>query len=66
MPTIISKNKINIGAESVVILPLARWEVIQETIEDLEDAIRYEQAFSESRGQKLISFEDVKKKYNLK
>ena len=66
MPTIISKENINIGVEPVVILPLARWEAIQETIEDLEDAIRYEQAFNESRGQKLVSIEDVKKKYNLK
>ncbi len=66
MPTIISKNNIKIGAEPVVVLPLAKWEEIQETIEDLEDAIRYEQAFKESRGQKLISFEEVKKKYNLK
>lgn len=66
MITITENNLIKVGKEAMVLLPLAKWEKIQETIEDLEDAIRYEQAFKESRGQKLISFEKIKKKYNLK
>ncbi len=66
MITITENNLIKIGKEPMVLLPLAKWEKIQETIEDLEDAIRYEQAFKESRGQKMVSFETIKKKYNLK
>ncbi len=66
MITISENNLIKVGKEAMVLLPLTKWEKIQETIEDLEDAIRYEQAFKESRGQKLISFEKIKKKYNLK
>lgn len=66
MPKIIEKNSIQIGKEPVVILPLREWKKIEETLEDLEDAVRFNQAFEESRGEKLISLDELKKKYKLK
>jgi len=66
MITLTENNLIKIGKESMVLLPLSKWEALQETIDDLEDAIRFERVFKESRGQKLVSFEKMKKKYHLK
>lgn len=66
MPRIVEKNSIQIGKEPVVILPLKKWEKIKELLEDLEDAVRFNKAFEESRGEKLISLEEVKRKYKLK
>jgi len=60
------KNLIKIGQEPVVILPLKKWKEIEETLEDLEEAVRFNKAFEESRGEKFISLEEIKKKYKLK
>jgi hypothetical protein len=66
MVKIIEKNNLlKIGKEPVVILPLKKWKEIGEWLEDLEERIRFEIAYKESRGEKLISLEELKRKYNL-
>lgn len=65
MVKVIEKNSIRIGKEPVVILPLKKWEKIQELLEDLEDAVRFNKATSDPENQRLIPFEEVKKKLNL-
>ena len=50
----------------MVILPLEQWEEIKEQIEDLEDAERFNRAFQENRGEKMIGLKELKKKYNLR
>lgn len=65
MVKIIEKNKIKIGKEPVVVLPLKKWKKIEETLEDLEDAIRFNEAISDPKNQKRIPFEEIKKKLNL-
>jgi len=66
MVKVIEKNSIMIGREPVVVLPLRKWEKIRELIEDYEDAARFNKAFEESRGEKFIPLEKIRKKYNLK
>ena len=66
MVKVIEKNSIKIGREPVVVLPLRKWKEIEDTLEDLEDAVRLNRAFEESRGEKLISLQEIKKKYKLK
>ncbi|MDO8435905.1 MAG: hypothetical protein Q7S82_00770 [bacterium] len=66
MVKVVERNSIKIGKEPVVILTLKKWEEIEETIEDLEDAARFNIAFEESRGKNSISLEKIKKKYKLK
>ena len=65
MAKVIEKNSIKIK-EPVVVLPLKKWKEIEETLEDLEEAVRFNRAFEESRGEKLISLEEIRKKYKLK
>jgi len=55
-----------IGKEPVVILPLKNWKIVEEQLEDFENALRFNNAFKESRSQKSISLSSLKKKYNLK
>lgn len=59
------ENLIKVGKEPVVILPLKRWEEIREYLEDLEERERFIKAFEESRGEKGITLEELKKKYKL-
>ena len=67
MVTIVKeKNTIKIGREPMVILPLKKWEKIEEMLEDFEDKVRFNTAFKESRGEKMISLKELKKKYNLR
>lgn len=66
MVKVIEKNSIKVGKEPVVIFPLREWKKIEETLEDLEEAVRFNIAFEESRGKKLISLKKIKKKYKLK
>jgi len=67
MATIIKeKSTIKIGKEPMVILPLKKWEKIREILEDFEDMLRFNKAFKESRGEKMISLKELKKKYSLK
>jgi hypothetical protein len=66
MVKIIEKNNVlKIGKEPVVILPLKKWKEIGEWLEDLEERIRFETAYKESRGERMISLEELKRKYNL-
>ena len=66
MVKVIEKNSIKIGNEPVVILPLKKWRKVEAALEDLEDAMRFNIAFEESRGKRLISLEQIKRKYKLK
>ena len=65
MVKVIEKNSIKIGREPVVILPLKKWDKFKELLEDMEDALRFNQAISDPANQKLIPFERVKKQLNL-
>ena len=66
MATIIKeKSTIKIGKEPMVILPLKKWEEIEEMLEDFEDTVRFNTAFEESRGEKMIRLKELKKKYSL-
>ena len=65
MVKILEKNSIKVGEKPVVILPLKEWEEIKETLEDLEDAVRFNIACQETRGQKGISLKELKRKYRL-
>lgn len=60
------KKLIKIGKEAMVILPLKKWKEIEELFEEWEDFIRYNQAISDPRNQKVVSFREVKKKLNLR
>jgi len=44
---------------------LKKWKEIGEWLEDLEERIRFEIAYKESRGEKMIILEELKRKYNL-
>jgi hypothetical protein len=55
------ENLIKIGKEPVVILSLRKWKKIEELLEDLEDVVRFNEAFSDPKNQKRIPFEKVKK-----
>ncbi len=59
------ENLIKIGKEPIIILPLKKWREIEESLEDLEDALRFNLAFKETRGQKTISLKELKGKYKL-
>ncbi len=65
MAKIIEKNSIKIGKEPVVILPLREWKKIEQAFEEWEELIRYTKAISAPENQRLISFEEVKKKLAL-
>lgn len=65
MVKVVEKNSIRIGREPVVVLPLRKWEKMKELLEDLEDALRFNQAISDPENQKIIPFERVKKQLNL-
>jgi len=59
------ENLIKIGKEPVVILPLKKWRELEESLEDLEDIIRFNKVISDSKNQRLIPFEKVKKMLKL-
>lgn len=59
------KNITKIGKEPVVIFPLKRWKEIEEILEDLEDAVRFNIVYQENRNQGAITLKELKKKYNL-
>jgi len=59
------KNLMEIGKNPVVILPLEQWEGIKELLEEREEALRFNRGFGESRGEKIISLEKLRKKYKL-
>lgn len=55
-----------IGEAPVVVLPLKVWKEIEDKLEDLEDAVRFKTVYNESRGDKMVSLRDLKKKYRIK
>ena len=61
-----TKNLLRVGKEPVVILPLKKWKEIEETIEDLEDAVKFNIAYKESRNKKIIDLKGLRKEHNLK
>lgn len=66
MVKVLEKKSIKVGEKPVVILPLKEWEGIKETLEDLEDAVRFNVIFRNTRGQKGIILKELKRKYKLK
>lgn len=54
------------GKPRYVVLDWDTYAIWQETIDDLEDSTRFNEALSDSRNQKLISFSEVKKRLKLK
>jgi len=65
MTKVISETVIKIGKEPVILMPLRRWEQIQDMLADLKEAERFDIAWKESRGEKKIGLTALKKKYNL-
>jgi len=65
MVKVVEKNSIKIGKEPVVILLLRKWEEIREYLEEIEEKERFLRAFEESRREKGISLNELKKKYKL-
>ena len=66
MVKIVEKESlIKIGKEPVVILPLKKWREVEESLEDLEDVLRFNSAFKETRGQKTITLKELKRKYKF-
>ena len=53
-----------IGKDWDTSLP-AVWEEIKELLEEREEVLRFIQAYTDPKNQKLIPFEKVKKKLNL-
>lgn len=64
--TIIRNKTLKIDKEPVVIFPLRKWQEIEEYFENLEDTLRFNLAYKETRSQKTISLNQLKKKYCLK
>jgi hypothetical protein len=54
MTTITIPKKLKIGKESIVIFPLKKWREIEKTIEDLEDAIRFQRTISDPKIKNLF------------
>jgi hypothetical protein len=61
-----TKQVIKIGNQPMVIMPLTKWQEIEDKLEDLEDLKRFNNAMKNKDNQECISFDEVKKKYNLK
>lgn len=65
MPQVIEKNSIMINKEPMVLLPLKKWEEIEDILDDYECAIRYREALKDPKNQERIPFEKVKKELRL-
>lgn len=66
MAKLIQKEKtIQLGKEPVVILSLTKWRKIEGSLEDLEDSLRFNAAYKETRKQKTVSLDELKRKYKL-
>ncbi|MDO8524505.1 MAG: hypothetical protein Q7R99_02660 [bacterium] len=63
MITISENNLIKIGKEAMVLLPLKKWQAIEELLTEQEDLSRYNRAIAGNK--KAVSFEKVKKQLNL-
>jgi len=65
MVKVVKNNLIKIGKEPVVISPLKKWEEISEYLEEVEERERYIRALEESRREKGISLNELRRKYKL-
>jgi len=45
---------------------LRKWQEIEDMIDDMECALRFEKVYKVTRNEEKISFDEVKKKYNFK
>ena len=61
-PSVIKEN----GKPRYVVLDWDTYANWQETKEDWEDAVRFQEALSDPKNQKLIPFSEIKKKLKLK
>ena len=59
------ENLIKIDKEPIVVLPLKKWKEFERTLEDLEDAVRFQKAIFDPKNQTLIPFEKAKKALKL-
>ena len=64
--TIQRENLIKINKDPVVVFPLEKWIEVEETIENLKEAVRFNAAYKDTRGKKTITLEKLKEKHNLK
>ncbi len=58
---------VKIGSKPVVVVPLKKWEEIEDLLEDLEifKSKKFKADIKKARIEKRIPFDDVLKKYNL-
>lgn len=66
MAIISQRNSLKIGSNPVVVLPLKKWREIEEKIEEMEEALRFQTAYVETRKEKGLTLKELSKKYNLK
>lgn len=64
MPQVIENSSIKV-TEPVVVLPLAKWQEIEDILDDYECLIRYNEAINDPGNQERIPFGKVKKELNL-
>jgi hypothetical protein len=62
---VVERESLKVGKEPVVVLPLKRWQAIEEAMDEWECFARYNEAISDPKNKKLTSFEEVNKKFNL-
>jgi len=60
------RNLIKMGREPLVIFPLKKWREVEESLEDLEESLRFNIAYQETRDRKVITLKELKKKYNIR
>jgi len=71
--TKIQKNQvIKLGDKPMVILPLEKWEAakkqieyLEEELDDMECAKRFDEALNDPDNQETYAWEDIKKEMNL-
>ena len=59
MITITENNLIKVGKEPMVLLPLKKWQAIEELLAEQEDISRYNKAIADKKNKKTVSFEKV-------
>ena len=65
MTQVIEKNSIIINKEPMVMLPLEKWQKIEQLLDEHEDYLRYREAIDDPDNQGAVSFDEVKKELNL-
>lgn len=62
---VVEKKSLKIGKEPVKVLPLKKWNEIEEVLDEWECFVRYNEAMSDPTNKKLTSLEAVKKKFKF-